>query len=74
MFGMVLHTPLQSYYDSICYYNTDANTTNSRSQIFLKQVFLKILQYSIHRKAPVLESLFEKNLGLTTYIFVEKRL
>ena len=31
MFGMVLSNPL-SYYDSICYYNTDENTALPNSE------------------------------------------
>ena len=35
MSGIVLNTPL-SYYDSICYYNTDDNTALPSSEIQVK--------------------------------------
>ena len=35
MLGMDLNTPL-SYYDSICYYNTDDNTALSSSETQVK--------------------------------------
>ena len=35
MFGMVLNTAL-SYYDSICYYNTDGNTALPSSETQVK--------------------------------------
>ena len=56
----------------VCYVQTQSlqKVQTVAHRCSLKQVFLKIWQYCIHRKTPVLERLFNKVSGLKGCIFL----
>ena len=53
-----------------CYLLMYQNIQTVVHRYSLKQVFLKISQYCIYRKTPVLEPVFNKVSEVKTYIFI----